>query len=185
MKRNDLVHSDEEKGHDQQKDDKNDQDNDRTYGHVWNLRNSYNWEPELMTIFVPWQIRVTLDRIHNSWDVSLCWPQNFTIFQLWAAIILWIKSQDLSTPLCYTFHNRQELNLLMVRPWIYVVKSKSRIILTKLTNCYVFCLIFGCPSKKFNWLPIGQYWRQRASQYLIWKVRPNVFEGTCLKWQDF
>ena len=34
MKRNDLVHSDEEKGHDQQKDDKNDQDNDRTYGHV-------------------------------------------------------------------------------------------------------------------------------------------------------
>lgn len=104
MKRNDLVHSDEEKGHDQQKDDKNDQDNDdNTYGHMWNLRNSYNWEPELMTIFVPWQIRVTLDSIHNSWDVSLCCPQNFTIFQLWAAIILWIQSQDLSTPLCYTF----------------------------------------------------------------------------------
>ena len=54
-----------------------------------------------------------------------------------------------SQPPCVIhFHNRQELSLLMVRPWIYVVKSKSQIILTKLTNCYVFCLIFGCPSKK-------------------------------------
>ena len=33
--------------------------------------NSYNWEPEFMTIFVTWQSRVTLDSIRNSCDVSL------------------------------------------------------------------------------------------------------------------
>ena len=31
--------------------------------------NSYNWEPEFMTIFVTWQSRVTLDSIRNSCDV--------------------------------------------------------------------------------------------------------------------
>ena len=34
--------------------------------------NSYNWEPEFMTIFVTWQSRVTLDSICNSCDVLLC-----------------------------------------------------------------------------------------------------------------
>ena len=31
--------------------------------------NSYNWEPELMTIFITWQSRVTVDSIRNSCDV--------------------------------------------------------------------------------------------------------------------
>ena len=31
--------------------------------------NSDNWEPESMTIFVTWQLGVTLDSIHNSCDV--------------------------------------------------------------------------------------------------------------------
>ena len=31
--------------------------------------NSYDWEPEFMTIFVTWQSRVTLDSIRNSCDV--------------------------------------------------------------------------------------------------------------------
>ena len=33
--------------------------------------NSYNWEPEFMTIFVIWQSRVTLDSIRNFCDVFL------------------------------------------------------------------------------------------------------------------
>ena len=31
--------------------------------------NTDNWEPGLMTIFVAWQLIVTLDSIHNSCDV--------------------------------------------------------------------------------------------------------------------
>ena len=33
--------------------------------------NSDNWEPEFMTIFVTWQLIVTLDSIRNSCDVLL------------------------------------------------------------------------------------------------------------------
>ena len=33
--------------------------------------NSDNWEPEFMTTFVAWQLRVTLDSIRNSCDVYL------------------------------------------------------------------------------------------------------------------
>ena len=33
--------------------------------------NSDNWEPEFMTIFVIWQLIVTLDSIRNSCDVFL------------------------------------------------------------------------------------------------------------------
>ena len=36
-------------------------------GDLWHLR--HNWEPEFMTIFVTWQLRVTLDSIRNSCDV--------------------------------------------------------------------------------------------------------------------
>ena len=31
--------------------------------------NSYNWKTEFIAIFVPWQLRVTLDSIRNSCDV--------------------------------------------------------------------------------------------------------------------
>ena len=38
---------------------------------IWDTDyNSDNWEPEFMTIFVVWQLRVTLDSIRNSCDVS-------------------------------------------------------------------------------------------------------------------
>ena len=37
---------------------------------TWNTDyNSNNWEPEFMTIFVTWQLNVTLDSIRNSCDV--------------------------------------------------------------------------------------------------------------------
>ena len=37
---------------------------------IWDTDyNSDNWEPEFMTIFVAWQLRVTLDGICNSCDV--------------------------------------------------------------------------------------------------------------------
>ena len=37
---------------------------------IWDTNyNSDNWEPEFMTIFVVWQLRVTLDSIRNSCDV--------------------------------------------------------------------------------------------------------------------
>ena len=37
---------------------------------LWDIDyNSDNWEPEFMTIFVTWQLRVTLDSIRNSCDV--------------------------------------------------------------------------------------------------------------------
>ena len=37
---------------------------------IWNTDyNSDKWEPEFMTIFVCWQLRVTLDSIRNSCDV--------------------------------------------------------------------------------------------------------------------
>ena len=37
---------------------------------IWDIDyNSDNWEPEFMTIFVAWQLIVTLDSIRNSCDV--------------------------------------------------------------------------------------------------------------------
>ena len=37
---------------------------------IWDTDyNSDNWESEFMTIFATWQLRVTLDSIHNSCDV--------------------------------------------------------------------------------------------------------------------
>ena len=39
---------------------------------LWDIDyNSDNWELEFMTIFVTWQLRVTLDSIHNSCDVFM------------------------------------------------------------------------------------------------------------------
>ena len=46
-----------------------DSDNTGTYD-IWDTDyNSDNWEPEFMTIFVIWQLIVTLDSIRNSCDV--------------------------------------------------------------------------------------------------------------------
>ena len=39
---------------------------------IWDTDyNTDNWEPEFMTIFVIWQLIVTLDSIRNSCDVLL------------------------------------------------------------------------------------------------------------------
>ena len=39
---------------------------------IWDTNNNFdNWEPEFMTIFVTWHLRVTLDSIRNSCDVYL------------------------------------------------------------------------------------------------------------------
>ena len=39
---------------------------------IWDTDyNTDNWDPESMTIFVAWQLRVTLDSIRNSCDVSM------------------------------------------------------------------------------------------------------------------
>ena len=44
---------------------------------IWDTEyNSDNWEPELMTIFVTWQLIVTLDSIRNSCDV---WCQSYML----------------------------------------------------------------------------------------------------------
>ena len=48
---------------------------------IWDTDyNSDNWEPEFMTIFVIWQIIVTLDSIRNSCDVFL--PISSSLFAL-------------------------------------------------------------------------------------------------------
>ena len=47
---------------------------------LWDIDyNSDNWEPEFMTSFVTWQLRVTLDSIRNSCDVfiNLFWGGSF------------------------------------------------------------------------------------------------------------
>ena len=42
---------------------------------IWDTYyNSDNWEPEFLTIFVTWHLRVTLDSIRNSCDVFLLTP---------------------------------------------------------------------------------------------------------------
>ena len=47
---------------------------------IWDTDyNSDNWKPEFMTIFVTWQLRVTLDSIRNSCDVS-----TYQVSQEWA-----------------------------------------------------------------------------------------------------
>ena len=39
---------------------------------IWDTDYNWdNWEPEFMTIFVTWQLRVTLDSIRNSCDVFI------------------------------------------------------------------------------------------------------------------
>ena len=40
--------------------------------------NSYNWEPEFMTIFVTWQLIATLDSIRNSGDVCIMILANYS-----------------------------------------------------------------------------------------------------------
>ena len=57
-------------------------DNPRTFD-IWDiLYNSDNWEPEFMTIFVVWQLIVTLDSIRNSCDVLV------DIFLSWNGVLV-------------------------------------------------------------------------------------------------
>ena len=71
--------SDEETWPNQKKDNDRDKYNDKYKDSdkeklltcdIWDTYYNYdNWEPEFMTIFVTWQLRVTLDSIRNSCDV--------------------------------------------------------------------------------------------------------------------
>ena len=52
---------------------------------------SDNWEPEFMTIFVTWQLRVTLDSIRNSCDVfKLFFILAFTVLFNFVSILDWM-----------------------------------------------------------------------------------------------
>ena len=62
---------DKDKDKDDDKDKDNDKDKDKDKDREWQRQNSENWEPEIMTIFVTWQLIVTLDSIRNSCDVYL------------------------------------------------------------------------------------------------------------------
>ena len=67
---------------------------------IWDTDyNTDNWEPGIMTIFVPWQLIVTLDSIHNSCDVcswrvisirytkhtEICWSQPAACVTGWSS----------------------------------------------------------------------------------------------------
>ena len=78
---------------------------------IWDTDyNSYNWDPESMTIFVTLQLRVTLDSIRNSCDVflqscSICLPP-------WCA---WELSQHVSKlcrPELHTCHPAQHCTFM-------------------------------------------------------------------------
>ena len=61
--------------------------------------NSDNWEPESISIFVTWQLRVTLDSIRNSCDVLLIVIVNsdeisLTTIQSVLILSAWSKQQD-------------------------------------------------------------------------------------------
>ena len=53
---------------------------------IWDIDYNWdNWEPEFMTLFVTWQLRVTLDSIRNSCDVFLMF---WILSSLWLLIHL-------------------------------------------------------------------------------------------------
>ena len=59
-----------DKDNDKDKDKDNDKDKDKVILRTPPKSNPRdNWEPEFMTIFVTWQLIVTLDSIRNSCDV--------------------------------------------------------------------------------------------------------------------
>ena len=62
---------DKDKCNDKYKDKYKDKDKDKLVTcDIWDTDYNYdNWEPEFMTIFATWQLRVTLDSIYNSCDV--------------------------------------------------------------------------------------------------------------------
>ena len=68
---------------------------------IWDTDyNSDNWEPEFMTIFVTWQLIVTLDSIRNSCDVLY----NFREFEgewspFWESYQFWGKFITFMCPL--------------------------------------------------------------------------------------
>ena len=49
---------------------------------IWDTDyNSDNWKPEFMTIFVTWQLIMTLDSIRNSCDVFIRNMCDFLLFK--------------------------------------------------------------------------------------------------------
>ena len=56
---------------------------------------SDNWEPELLTIFVTWQLRMTLDSIRNSCDVFFQTPGFMNSVQNTNLLVFWIVQSDI------------------------------------------------------------------------------------------
>ena len=55
---------------------------------IWDTDyNSDDWEPEFMTIFVTWQLIVTLDSIRNYCDVL------FSVFKFWGNSVCFLNRQ--------------------------------------------------------------------------------------------
>ena len=72
---------------------------------IWDTDyNTDNWEPEFMTIFVIWQLIVTLDSIRNSCDVFIvCLRLSVYNVQLYiSCYFLFLPSP----PLCHLIHLR-------------------------------------------------------------------------------
>ena len=73
------------------------------------------------------------------------------------------------------FRNLQDVSFQLVLSWKNFPSQKSR----GEENLAVFGQ-FLCPHRKnFNWLSIGQYWRQWGCLWLIWKLMSSIFQNTC------
>ena len=74
---------------------------------IWDTDyNTDNWEPGFMTIFVTWQLIVTLDSIHNSCDVF------FKLTNLYLLFLGYISGSKLFPDLYFLF-----LGYTSWRPW--------------------------------------------------------------------
>ena len=67
---------------------------------IWDTAyNSDNWEPEFMTIFVTWQLIVTLDSIRNYCDVlflhTTLQPDIMKYFGYTTSYLLWVNVVNL------------------------------------------------------------------------------------------
>ena len=69
---------------------------------IWDtVCNSNNWEPEFLTTFVTWQLRVTVDSIRNSCDVFL---KTFLSEDLFQALISDFPNIEGKFPNLQNFH---------------------------------------------------------------------------------
>ena len=92
---------------------------------------SDNWEPGLMTIFVTWQLIVTLDSIRNSCDVlRICkrceWQNNIISASLFNYLLCWKKCK-------FIFPNSFQFRITFASIAKYIC-PESRIVSSVLSN---------------------------------------------------